>query len=91
MPPETWWLFLKGKPMLNQNPNWQRLWIVNFEEQIVTHADGWVFKFTKIADGVFDGQMIKQPEHLTPEQIINAPKIAKEAGEVWMRARKNRH
>ena len=38
--------------MLNQNPNWQRLWIVNFEEQIVSHADGWVFKFTKIADGV---------------------------------------
>lgn len=51
-PPEIWRLFLKGKPMLNQNPNWQRLWIVNFEEQIVSHADGWVFKFTKIADGV---------------------------------------
>lgn len=76
--------------MPNQNRNWQRLWIVNFEEQIVTHADGWVFKFSKVSDGVFDGRMIKHPEQLTPEQIRNAPRIAQEAGEAWKRARKNR-
>lgn len=38
-PPEIWRLFLKGKPMLNQNPNWQRLWIVNFEEQIIPEIE----------------------------------------------------
>ena len=25
--------------MLNQNPNWQRLWIVNFEEQIIPEIE----------------------------------------------------
>ncbi len=77
--------------MPHQNRNWQRRWTVDFETQTATHEAGWVFKFSKVSDGVFDGRMIKQPEHLTPEQIRNAPRIAQEAGEAWKRARKNRH
>lgn len=77
--------------MPHQNRNWQRRWTVDFETQTATHKDGWVFQFSKVSDGVFDGSLISQPKNITIEQFKNAPKIAKEAGEVWMRARKNRH
>ena len=76
--------------MAHNNRNWQRRWSVDFEAQTATHQDGWVFKFTKIEeDGqtVFDGKLIKQPDNLTPEQILNAQRIAQEAGEAWQRAR----
>ncbi|RKV80024.1 MAG: hypothetical protein D8H97_14535 [Neisseria sp.] len=76
--------------MPHQNRNWQRRWKVDFETQTASHDDGWVFKFSKIEDGVFDGRLIAQPKNLTPEQIKNAPRIACEAGEVWERARKSR-
>lgn len=76
--------------MSHQNRNWQRRWSVDFETQTATHEDGWVFEFTKVSDGVFDGRLIAQPENLTPEQIKNAPRIAREAGEAWERSRKNR-
>lgn len=82
--------FLKGKIMAHPNRNWQRKWSVDFETQTARHEDGWVFEFSKVADGVFDGRLIAQPERLTLEQIKNAPRIAKEAGEAWERARRNR-
>ena len=55
--------------MPHQNRNWQRRWKVDFETQTAAHDDGWVFKFAKIDDGVFDGRLIAQPENLTPEQF----------------------
>lgn len=76
--------------MSHPNRNWQRKWSVDFETQTARHEDGWVFEFSKVADGVFDGRLIAQPENLTLEQIKNAHRIAKEAGEAWERARKNR-
>ena len=76
--------------MPHKNRNWQRRWKVDFETQTAAHEDGWIFKFTKVSDGVFDGHLIAQPESLTLEQIKNAPRIAKEAGEAWERARRNR-
>ena len=76
--------------MSHQNRNWQRRWTVDFETQTAAHEDGWVFEFSKVADGVFDGRLIAQPERLSLEQIKNAPRIAKEAGEAWERARRNR-
>ena len=76
--------------MTHPNRNWQRRWSVDFETQTATHEDGWVFEFSKIADGVFDGHLIAQTENLTIEQIKNAPRIAREAGEAWERARKAR-
>lgn len=82
--------FFERKDMTHQNRNWQRRWKVDFETQTVSHEDGWVFKFSKIEDGVFDGRLIAQPKNLTPEQIKNAPRIAREAGEAWERARKAR-
>ena len=76
--------------MAHPNRNWQRKWSVDFETQTARHEDGWVFEFSKVADGVFDGRLIAQPEKITLEQIKNAPRIAKEAGEAWERARRNR-
>lgn len=76
--------------MPHQIRNWQRRWSVDFETQTVTHEDGWVFRFSKVSDGVFDGRLISQPKNITVEQIKNAPQIAREAGKAWKRARKNR-
>ena len=76
--------------MSHQNRNWQRRWKVDFETQTAAHEDGWVFKFAQIDEGVFDGRLIAQPDSPTLEQIKNAPRIAKEAGEAWERARRNR-
>ncbi|KLT73237.1 hypothetical protein PL75_03115 [Neisseria arctica] len=79
--------------MAHQNRNWQRRWTVDFEQQTATHEDGWVFKFVKGEESgevFFDGKLIKQPKNLTPEQILNASRIAQEAGEAWQRARKAR-
>lgn len=81
--------FLKGKKMTHQNRNWQRRWTVDFEQQTATHEEGWVVKFEKVSDGIFDGKLIRQPENITLEQIKNAPRIAREAGEAWTRARKS--
>ena len=74
--------------MAHPNRNWHRRWTVDFEQQTATHEDGWVFKFQKVSDGVFDSKLICQPENITLEQIKNAPRIAREAGEAWTRARK---
>ena len=76
--------------MTHDNRNWQRRWTVDFESQTATHVDGWVFKFERgEEDGqvFFDGRLIAQPQNLTPEKIKNAARIAREAGEVWNRAR----
>ena len=81
--------FLRGKKMTHQNRNWQRRWTVDFEQQTATHEEGWVVKFEKVSDGIFDGKLISQPENITLEQIKNAPRIAREAGEAWTRARKS--
>ena len=80
--------------MAHQNRNWQRRWAVDLESQTATHQDGWVFEFKKFErDGevFFDGKLIRQPDNLTQEQILNAPRIAKEAGEIWQHERKKRH
>lgn len=76
--------------MPHPNRNWQRRWKVDFDTQTVTHEDGWVFEFTPIDEGVFDGRLIVQPDNLTPEQIKAAPRIAKEAGEAWKESRRRR-
>lgn len=75
--------------MTHPNRNWHRRWTVDFEQQTATHEEGWVVKFEKVSDGIFDGKLINQPENITLEQIKNAPRIAREAGEAWTRARKS--
>ena len=58
--------------MTHPNGNWQRRWSVDFETQTASHEDGWIFEFSKVADGLFDGRLIVQPENLTIEQIYHA-------------------
>ena len=80
--------------MTHDNSNWQRRWTVDLESQTATHVDGWVFKFERgEEDGqvFFDGHPIAQPQNLTTEQIKNAARIAREAGEVWNKARDSRN
>lgn len=76
------------------NRNWRSRWSVSLDEQTATHRDGFVFKFTPVdgEQGVFDGVCIKTPPppH-TKELMQRAPRLAREAGEIWNEARRERH
>lgn len=58
-----------------------------------THRDGWVFRFSPAEgeSGVFDGACVAQPSPLAPEHRLQAARIAKEAGTMYMEARAGRH
>lgn len=74
------------------NRNWRRRWIVDLEAATATHADGWVFRFAPADEaGAFDGKCIGQPQPLTREHLERAPRIAREAGEIYIEARRGRH
>lgn len=74
------------------NRGWRSRWSINLESATATHRDGWVFKFDPApAAGVFDGSCIGHPQPLTPEHIKNAARIAREAGDIYIEARKGRH
>lgn len=75
------------------NRNWRSRWSVNLEAATATHVDGWIFKFTP-ADGepgAFDGECVGQPAPLLPEHAAQAARIAREAGEIYIEARRARH
>lgn len=63
-------------------------WWVEMEERTVTRFDGWVFLFKEDADesGAFNGECIKHPERLRPEEMHRAASIAREAGDVFLEA-----
>lgn len=63
--------------MSHPNRNWHRRWSVDFETQTASHEDGWVFEFSKVADGVFDGRLIAQPEKLTLNKSKAHPELPK--------------
>ena len=64
-------------------------WTVDLATKTATHKDGWVFEFTQVSAGIFDGRLVKQPANLTPDRIRAAARIAQEAGEAWEQARKS--
>ncbi len=63
------------------------------EATTATHRDGWVFKFSPVdgEPGAFDGECIGQPSPLKQEHLAQAVRIAREAGEVYVKARSARH
>lgn len=75
------------------NRGWRSRWSVDLEASTSTHRDGWVFKFQPAEDapGAFDGECIGQPLPLTDEHLKTAARIAREAGEIYVEARQNRH
>lgn len=68
-------------------------WTVNLDAATATHPDGWVFKFSPADDtpGAFDGACIGQPEKITPAHLASAARIAREAGDAYIKARADRH
>lgn len=75
------------------NRGWRSRWSIDLEAATATHRDGWVFRFSPAADddGAFDGRCIEQPSPLTPEHMAKAARIAREAGDIYIEARRARH
>lgn len=75
------------------NRNWRSRWSINLESGTATHRDGWVFRFSPVADqvGAFDGQCVNQPSPMTQEHMAKASRIAREAGDIYIEARNGRH
>ena len=75
------------------NRGWRSRWFIDLETSTATHSDGWVFKFSPVADqaGAFDWECIAQPSPLTLEQIAKSNRIAREAGDIYIEARNARH
>lgn len=73
------------------NRNWRRRWTIDLAAATATHADGWVFRFTPADEaGAFDGACIAHPEPLTADHMARATRIAREAGEIYVEARRPR-
>lgn len=68
-------------------------WTVDLEKSTATHKDGWVFEFEPAPDtaGAHDGWLVSKPESLTTEQLMNASRIASEAGDAYSEALSKRH
>jgi hypothetical protein len=79
--------------MNHPNRGWRSRWSVCLDTSTSTHQDGWVFHFTLAEDdlGGWDGELIRQPEPLLPEQVEGLARIAREAGEIFQEALDARH
>ena len=75
------------------NRGWRSRWSVNLETATVTHSDGWVFHFEPVPGelGAFDGTGVGHPSPLTKENLSQAARIAREAGDIYIEARNARH
>lgn len=73
------------------NRGWRARWSIDLDTATATHRDGWVFKFTPAPDepGAFDGACIAQPSPLPDAQHV--ARIAREAGDIYIEARRARH
>ena len=75
------------------NRGWRSRWSINLEAATVTHCDGWIFQFSPVVGehSAFNGKCLAQPEPMTPEQMHQVPRIAREAGDIYIEARNARH
>ncbi len=75
------------------NRSWRARWSVDLDTATATHRDGWQFRFAPAEDapGAFDGECIAQPEPFKPEHMREAARIAREAGDIFIEARRGRH
>ena len=75
------------------NRGWRARWSIDLETATATHRDGWIFRFTPVAGepGAFDGACVGQPSPLTQEHITQAARAAREAGDIYIEARNDRH
>lgn len=78
------------------NRGWRSRWSIDLESATATHRDGWVFKFSPVdgEPGAFDGECVVMPappSPLTQEHLAQASRIAREAGDIYIEARNDRH
>lgn len=80
---------------MSNHPNrgWRSRWSVDLESATATHRDGWIFKFSIVdgSPGFYDGECVGQPSPLTPDRMIGAARIAREAGDIYIEAQQGRH
>lgn len=74
------------------NRNWRSRWSVDLGTATVTHCDGWQFAFAPVRGdpAAFDGRCIAQPSPMTAEHMRVATRIAREAGDAYIEARRGR-
>lgn len=70
------------------NRGWRSRWSIDLEAATATHIEGWVFKFRPVEGepGSFEGECISPPAPLTQAHLANAPRVAKEAGDIYLAA-----
>lgn len=75
------------------NRGWRARWRVDLATSTATHQDGWQFRFAVATDdtSALDGECVGQPSPITPAHLANAARIAREAGEIYIEARRDRH
>ena len=75
------------------NRGWRARWSVDLETATVTHRDGWAFRFSPGPGetGAFDGKCEVRPYPMTPAMISEAQRIAREAGDIYIEARRARN
>jgi hypothetical protein len=81
------------KVVNHPNRGWRSRWTVDLEAATATHRDGWVFQFAPDSDeaDAFDGDCIGRPDPIMPEHLREAARIAREAGDIFIEARRGRH
>lgn len=75
------------------NRGWRSRWTVDQEAATAAHIDGWVFRFSPVdgEPGAFDGECVAQPNPITEEHLAAAPRVAREAGEVYQESLRAKH
>lgn len=66
-------------------------WIVDLEAATVTRREGWSFRFSQVDKDTFDGRCEAYPEPVTRKHLAQAARIAREAGDIYVQARRDRH
>lgn len=70
------------------NRNWRKKWNVDIEQCLAVHQDGWMFQFSEVEKGVWDGRAIAFPKNMTVfEQMAVVGDITNQAGRAWTEAR----
>jgi hypothetical protein len=80
---------------MSNHPNrgWRRRWTVDLETSTIAHQNGLVVRFAPVEDepGVYDGEVIAGMESLIGMDGQALARLMREAGDIFVEARRGRH
>lgn len=65
------------------NRNWRKKWNVDIEQCLAVHQDGWMFQFSEVENGVWEGKAISFPKISVFEQMKVLSDITSQASRAW--------